>query len=71
MIIGAYGYWRVRRWRFCNLAFVGADHNFQFDMSASTGFEYLLKINCKVAIPTSRVPPFVAKVIATTAKPKT
>ena len=24
MIIGAYGYWRVWRWRFWNLAFVGA-----------------------------------------------
>ena len=24
MIIGAYGYWRVRRWRFCILALVGA-----------------------------------------------
>jgi len=24
MIIGAYGYWRVRRWRFRTLAFVGA-----------------------------------------------
>jgi len=24
MIIGAYGYWRVRRWRFFNLSFVGA-----------------------------------------------
>jgi len=27
MIIGAYGYWRVRRWRFWNFAIVGATHN--------------------------------------------
>jgi len=25
-MIGAYGYWRVRRWRFRNLAFVGVGH---------------------------------------------
>jgi len=28
MIFGAYGYWRVRRWQFLNLAFVGAAHDF-------------------------------------------